>query len=167
MNSSFGSPWANPWDTPGEPMGNGTVLHFFLPRGGGELSSFGNDFAEPMGLFEFWSAVHRSGPKVFSRAILFHFDAKFWYYVMGVHNSPREGLFVINFMPLYPGALDGFCWSRKTIPSGYPAGRPHYFQNIWNSPSYIPFSHIFMASRLHSHAKPAVMEILDKHSTKG
>ena len=58
-------------------MGEWYSFGIFFPRGGGELSSFGNDFAEPMGLFEFWSAVHRSGPKVFSRAILFQFDAKF------------------------------------------------------------------------------------------
>ena len=35
---------------------------------------------------------------------------------------PREQLLVINFMP--PGALNGFCLLRKTIPRGCPRGRP-------------------------------------------
>ena len=31
---------------------------------------------------------------------------------------PREGLFVIHFKVLYPGALNGLCLARKTIPQG-------------------------------------------------
>ena len=34
-------PFAFPWVNPGEPRRDGTVS--FFPRGGGELSSFGND----------------------------------------------------------------------------------------------------------------------------
>ena len=79
--------------TPGTPPGNPGAMeqfsHLFFPRGRGELFSFGNDFAGPRDkdLFEFWSAVYRSRPKFF-RAILFHFDAKFRYYVVGVPYSP-------------------------------------------------------------------------------
>ena len=37
---------------------------------------------------------------------------------------PREGLFVIHFKVLYPGALNGLCLARKTIPQGCPGGQP-------------------------------------------
>ena len=88
------------------------VWHFFFPAKEGGclvLETISLDHRnKPTGLLEFWSAIHRSRPKVFSRAILFHFDAKFWYYVVGVHNSPREGLFVINFMPFTQGLWMAF-----------------------------------------------------------
>ena len=51
MHLSFASPSVDPWDTPGEPTGTQgewySFWYLFFPRGGGELFSFGNDFAGP------------------------------------------------------------------------------------------------------------------------
>ena len=51
MHLSFTSPRVDPWGTNREPSGIGTVLVliFFFPCRGGELFSFGNDFAGPWG----------------------------------------------------------------------------------------------------------------------
>ena len=46
---SFASPWIYPRDTRRNPDGIVLFWCFFLPRGGGELFSFGNDFARPRG----------------------------------------------------------------------------------------------------------------------
>ena len=56
--------------------------------------------------------------------MLFHFDAKFRYYVVGVHTSPEESAICHYFYAPYTGALNSFCLSRKTIPYRYPGVRP-------------------------------------------
>ena len=113
---------------PGNPWRMVQFWHFFFPAKEGGclvLETISLDHRnKPTGLFEFWSAIHRSRPKVFSRAILFHFDAKFWYYVVGVHNSPREGLFVINLMPFTQGLWMAFVCHEKQFLRGVPRVDP-------------------------------------------
>ena len=110
---------------PREPRGNGTVWVFLFSPRGRVVVLFWKRLrwttgTYPRDLFEFWSAVYYSTPK-FWRAILFHFDAKFRYYVVGVHTSPsREGLFVINFYALCPGTLKGFFCHEKQFPVDIP-----------------------------------------------
>ena len=44
---AYGTCHLLPRGNPREPRGNGTTLVFIFPHGGGELFSFGNDFAGP------------------------------------------------------------------------------------------------------------------------
>ena len=91
MHLSFTSPWVDPWDTPREPRVNGKILVFlFFLRGEVsylDLKTTSTKGTYPQNLFEFCSLVYRSRPKFF-RANLFHSNATFRYYVMGVHTSP-------------------------------------------------------------------------------
>ena len=77
---------------PREPRENDTVVVFLLSPRGRELFNFGNHYAGPQG------HTHRIclifGPRYialdqsFFCSILLHFDAKFWYHVVGVHTFP-------------------------------------------------------------------------------
>lgn len=90
-------PLVSPSSTPGNLRGNRTVLVFFS-RGGGKLFSFGKDFAGPLG------HTHGICCSLGQRYI-----------------APDQ-----SFFPLGKGYLSLILspLPRKTIPWGYPGGRP-------------------------------------------
>ena len=92
--------------TPGthaNPGGNGTVLVFLFSQRGGELFSFGNDFAGPRGhthgiclsFGQRYIALDQSFLAPFYFLSMPNFDIMLWVFIP----LPKEGLFVINFMP--------------------------------------------------------------------
>ena len=91
MHLSFASPWVDPLGTHGN-QGEwySFGISFFREEEGSCLvlktTTLGTG-THPPDLVEFWLALYRSRPKFF-RAILFHFDAKFRLYVVGVHTFP-------------------------------------------------------------------------------
>jgi len=93
----MGRPLGHPQGTQGEWYNFG--ISFFLA---GDLKTTSTKGTYPRNLFEFCSVVYRSRPKFF-RANFFilipHFDIMLWVFIV----PPREGLFVVNFMPFTQG----------------------------------------------------------------
>ena len=76
----------------------------FFPHEGGELFSFGNDFAGPR--------AHTHGMP--------NFDIMLWVFIL----PPWEGLFVVNFIPL-PRAFEWFLFVTKNDFTGVSRGSTH------------------------------------------
>ena len=155
MNSSFGSPVGQPLGTHGEwysfgisfyPAGEGSCL--VLETTSQNLwvcSSFGQRYIALDQRFFLVPFYFISMP---------NFDIMLWVFIIPL----GKGYLSLILCPFTQGLWMAFVGHEKQFLRAIPRVDP-----ITSS----SFSHIFMASRLHSHAKPVVMEILDKHSTKG
>ena len=96
-----------PGETHGYPEGMVQFGYFFFPRGVGELFSFGNDFAGPRGhthgICSSFGQQYIALDQSFFASLYFismpNFDIMLWVFI----RPPREGLFVINFMPFTQG----------------------------------------------------------------
>ena len=108
----MGRPLEHPQGTQGEWYNFG--ISFFLA---GDLKTSSTKGTYPRNLFEFCSVVYRSRPKFF-RANLFHSNATFRYYVMGVHTSPwgRAILSLIIHMKNYSILIGWEQYSSSVTP---------------------------------------------------
>ena len=107
MHLSFASPRVDPRDTHGNPVGMAQFWYFFFLPGGGELFCFGNDFAglrgRTHGICSTFGQWYIDLDESFFAPFYFisvpNFDIMLWVFIL----PPREGIFVINFMPFTQG----------------------------------------------------------------
>ena len=107
----------------------------FFPCRGGQLFSFGNDFTGPWGhthdicssFGQWYIALDQSFfmPFYFILMIPNYFNIMLWVFIL----PPKEGLFVINFMP-FPKGFEQFLFITKNNSPVVSQGSTHRKQMI-------------------------------------
>ena len=107
MHLSIASSWVIPWDIPWNPRGMVQFWSFFFDCRRRELFSFRNNLVGPQGhihgICSSFGQWYITLGQTFCASLYFNlipnFDIMLWVFIP----APREGLFIINFIPFTTG----------------------------------------------------------------